>query len=89
MAKKKKTSHVEVDALREEVKNLAGQVNTAVGRILELEREKQKAQPQQPPESEDRLPDLVQALRQEVRNMANALQKAVDRVRELEEARKK
>lgn len=82
MAKARPASYNEVEALREEVRNLAGQVNSAVKRIVELEAEKAGAR-------ECGLPgqgiqDEVRVLRQEVTNVAAALDKAVRRIRDLE-----
>jgi len=87
MAKAKKTTRGEVQALRDEVKNLASALNTAVDRIKELENSKKKApEPVKEPGRMLTLQEEVQALRQEVINLATALDKAVNRVRELEES---
>ena len=87
MAKKKNKSHDEVEALRQEVKNLASQVNTAVERIHELESEKQEDVEEKPSIRELTLQEEVQALRQEIGNLASALTTAVERIRELEEGK--
>jgi predicted RNase H-like nuclease (RuvC/YqgF family) len=83
--KNKNASQGEVEALRQEVKNLASQVNTAVGRIHELESEKQRTVEDKPSGRELTLQEEVQALRQEIGNLASALTTAVGRIRELEE----
>ena len=86
MTEEDKNTRGEVDALRQEVINLASALNTAIERIKELEIDK-KAEPEKPKEPERELSfhEEVQALRDEVKNMATALDKAVNRVRELEE----
>jgi predicted RNase H-like nuclease (RuvC/YqgF family) len=87
VAGKKKMSHDEVEALRQEVKNLASQVNTAVERIHELESEKHEEPGKKPSDRELTLQEEVHALRQEIGNLASALTTAVGRIRELEEGR--
>ena len=82
MAKKK--ARGEVSALREEVINLASQVNTAVVRIQELEGRKKEKKSAKPTGRVLTMQEEVQALREEVKNLAVALEKAVGRVRELE-----
>jgi predicted RNase H-like nuclease (RuvC/YqgF family) len=85
VAENKNVSHKEVKALREEVKNLASQVNTAVTRIQELESEKDGPGEVKPSGQELPMQEEVQALREEVKNLAAALNTAVERVRELEQ----
>jgi predicted nucleic acid-binding Zn-ribbon protein len=85
VAKKNNTTRREVSALRDEVKNLASQLNTAVLRIQELEGEKKKSPPNKPAERELTLQEEVQALREEVMNLAAALNTAVERVCDLED----
>jgi predicted RNase H-like nuclease (RuvC/YqgF family) len=84
VGKGNKQTRGEVDALRQEVKNLASQLDTAVGRIKELETTKKEPEEVKPPGRELTLMEEVEALRAEVRNLATALEKAVGRVRELE-----
>ena len=87
MSKKKGMSPGEVEALRQEVKNLASQVNTAVERIHELESEKSEDVEEKPSNRELTLQEEVHALRQEIGNLASALTTAVERIRELEEGK--
>ncbi len=89
MAKKSSSARREVTALRQEVKNLATQLSTAVGRIEELEVEKKQVEQHKPPKRELTMQEEVQALRREIGNLALALDKAVGRIREMEEHRKK
>ena len=87
MAKKSSPARREVEALRGEVKTLAAQLTTAVGRIEELETEKKQTESPKPPERELTLQEEVQALRREIGDLAIALDKAVERIREMEEFR--
>ncbi len=75
----------EVEALRQEIKNLAGQTDKAVARIQELEKERSKPEIPKPPKRVLSFQEEVQALRTEVKNLAQALNTAVDRIRQLEE----
>ena len=84
MAENNDMAQREVSALREEVKNLASQLDTAVRRIQELESQNKPGKPSKPAGSDLTFHEEVQALREEVRNLANALNTAVERVRELE-----
>ena len=86
MTNKEKKTRGEVDALRQEVKNLASALNTAVDRIQELETGKdEKPKSAKQPQQALTLQEEVEALRGEVKNLATALDKAVTRVRELED----
>lgn len=101
MAENENAQGGEVEALREEVKNLASQVSTAVTRIHELEEEKRKRESAEQAEHETgerterklaklseremSLEEEMHALRDEIKNMATAVSTAVERIRDLEQ----
>lgn len=100
MAENENAQGGEVEALRDEVKNLASQVGTAVTRIQELESEKRKRESAEQAEHETgekterklaklteremSLEEEVHALRDEIKNLATLLNKAVGRIQEVE-----
>jgi len=84
MAENNEMAQREVSALREEVKNLASQLDTAVKRIQELESQNKPGKPPKPADGDLTFQEEVQALREEVKNLASALNTAVGRVGELE-----
>ena len=81
MAKKKTNAVRETDALREEVKNLAQQVDVTVSRIVELEAEKKAmAEIHEVLQVEQSALEEVRALRHEVSELAHALDIGIERI---------